>query len=111
MDEEAPGHGSRAAKVVVGIVGLLYLLSGLGLAAYAAVRGLGFDHDHSAGETRVLLFAAAATAIWVLLTGIGAVVVAMEAEEPVTAWLTGLGVLALGVVVAGCFAVWFVTRP
>ncbi len=99
MDEEGHAPASRAAKVVVGVLGLLYLFSGLGLTAYAAVRGLGFDHDHRSGETRVLL------------TGIGAVVVALEADEPATAWLSGLGVLALGVVVAGCFAVWFVSRP
>jgi len=112
MDEEGHAPGRRgAAKVVVGVLGLLYLFSGLGLAAYAAVRGLAFDDDHSSGETRVLLYVAAAAAIWVLLTGIGAVVVALEAEETATAWLGGLGVLALGVVVAGCFAVWFVSRP
>ena len=56
-----------------------------------------------------MLYTAAALAIWIMLTGIGAIVVALEAEEPRTAWLGGLGVLALGVVILGAYAVWFFT--
>lgn len=101
-------QGSRtAAKVVVGILGGLYLVAGLGLTAFAAFMVLA---GHETGG-RTVLYVAAALAIWVLLTGIGAVVAAMEADEPSTAWLGGLGVLALGVVIVGAFAVWFFTKP
>ncbi|MET8852961.1 hypothetical protein [Amycolatopsis sp. NPDC004625] len=103
-------QGSRtAAKVVVGILGGLYLIAGLGLTAFAAFLAL--DEPGSPSATKVVLYAAAAFAIWVLLTGIGAVVLAMEAEEASTAWLGGLFVLALGVVTVGAFAVWFFTKP
>lgn len=105
-------QGSRtAAKVVVGVLGGLYMVAGLGLTAFAAFAALAFDDAGGASVTRTVLFTAAGFAIWVLLTGIGAVVVAMEAEEASTAWLGGLGVLALGVVIVGAFAVWFFTRP
>jgi hypothetical protein len=109
MQEHGPG--SRAAKVVVGLIGGLYLLSGLGLTAYQALLVLGIDKTADAGDTRLVLFAGAALAVWVLLTGIAAVVLALEAEEPATAWLGGLGLLALGIVVSGAFAIWFFTRP
>ena len=103
-------QGNRtAAKVVVGVLGGLYLIAGLGLTAFAAF--LAFDDPGSRSGTKVVLYSAAALAIWVLLTGIGAIVLAMEAEEASTAWLGGLGVLALGVVITGAFAVWFFTKP
>jgi hypothetical protein len=105
-------QGSRtAAKVVVGILGGLYLVGGLGLTAFAALFGLAFNDTGSTSVTKTVLYTAAALAIWILLTGIGAIVVALEAEEASTAWLGGLGVLALGVVIVGAFAVWFFTRP
>lgn len=103
-------QGSRtAAKVVVGILGGLYLIAGLGLTALAAFLAL--DEPGSRSATKVVLYAAAAFAIWVMLTGIGAIVLALEAEEASTAWLGGLFVLALGVVTVGAFAVWFFTKP
>ena len=101
----------RAAKIVVGILGGLYLIAGLGLTAFAAFSALAFNDTGSTSVTKTVLYTAAGFAIWVLLTGIGAIVVAMEAEEASTAWLGGLGVLALGVVIVGAFAVWFFTRP
>jgi len=105
-------QGSRtAAKIVVGILGGLYLIAGLGLTAFSALVVLGFDDTGGVSATRTVLYAAAALAIWILLTGIGAIVVALEAEEASTAWLGGLGVLALGVVILGAYAVWFFTRP
>ncbi|RSM34676.1 hypothetical protein DMA12_47365 [Amycolatopsis balhimycina DSM 5908] len=105
-------QGSRtAAKVVVGILGGLYLVGGLGLTAFATFVALAFDDTGSPSVTKTVLYTAAAFAIWVLLTGIGAIVVALEAEEASTAWLGGLGVLALGVVIVGAFAVWFFTKP
>jgi hypothetical protein len=105
-------QGSRtAAKVVVGILGGLYLIAGLGLTAFSALVVLGFDDAGGFSATRTVLYAAAGFAIWVLLTGIGAIVVALEAEEASTAWLGGLGVLALGFVVFGAYAVWFFTKP
>ncbi|OXM64998.1 hypothetical protein [Amycolatopsis vastitatis] len=105
-------QGSRtAAKVVVGILGGLYLIAGLGLTAFAAFLALAFNDTGSPSVTKTVLYTAAAFAIWVLLTGIGAIVVALEADEAVTAWLGGLGVLALGVVIVGAFAVWFFTKP
>lgn len=103
--------GRTAAKVVVGVLGGLYLLAGLGLTAFAAFFALAFNDTGSATVTRTVLYTAAAVAIWILLTGIGAIVVALEAEEASTAWLGGLGVLALGVVIVGAFAVWFFTKP
>ncbi|WP_410618325.1 hypothetical protein [Amycolatopsis sp. cmx-8-4] len=103
--------GRTAAKVVVGVLGGLYLLAGLGLTAFAAFFALAFNDTGSATVTRTVLYTAAAAAIWILLTGIGAIVVALEAEEASTAWLGGLGVLALGVVIVGAFAVWFFTKP
>ena len=105
------GHGSRAAKVVVGLLGGLYLLGGLGLAAYAGLLVLGFDHHTGIVAPKTVLFAGAGVAIWVLLTGITAIVVAFEADEPFTAWTGGLGMLSIGLVVAGAFAVWFFSRP
>ncbi|MEV6830126.1 hypothetical protein [Amycolatopsis sp. NPDC051102] len=103
-------QGSKtAAKVVVGILGGLYLIAGLGLTAFAAFHAL--DDPGSRSAAKVVLYSAAAFAIWVMLTGIGAVVLAMEADEPSTAWLGGLFVLALGVVTVGAFAVWFFTKP
>ncbi|MEU4251312.1 hypothetical protein AB0F15_28260 [Amycolatopsis sp. NPDC026612] len=104
-------HGNTAAKVVVGLLGGLYLIAGLGLTAFAAYTVLAAGGTGSVSATKVVLYAAAALAIWVLLTGIGAIVVGLEAEEASTAWLGGLGVLALGVVIAGAFAVWFFTKP
>ncbi|MCR6484329.1 hypothetical protein M8542_16015 [Amycolatopsis sp. OK19-0408] len=105
-------QGSRtAAKVVVGILGGLYLIAGLGLTAFAAFFALAFNDTGSTTVTKTVLYTAAALAIWILLTGIGAIVVAMEAEEASTAWLGGLGVLALGVVILGAYAVWFFTKP
>lgn len=105
-------QGSRtAAKVVVGVLGGLYLLGGLGLTAVAAFFGLAFNDSGSAGLTKTVLYTAAGLAIWILLTGIGAILIALEAEEARTAWLGGLGVLALGVVILGAFAIWFFTSP
>lgn len=105
-------QGSRAAaKVVVGILGGLYLIAGLGLTAFSAFSVLAFDDSGSTSVTKTVLYTAAGLAIWILLTGIGAIVVALEAEEASTAWLGGLGVLALGVVILGAYAVWFFTRP
>ncbi|MEV7096148.1 hypothetical protein AB0M80_25180 [Amycolatopsis sp. NPDC051045] len=103
-------HGNTAAKVVVGILGGLYLIAGLGLTAFAAFAALASDAG-SMSATKTVLYAAAGLAIWVLLTGIGAIVLGLEAEEASTAWLGGLGVLALGVVIVGAFAVWFFTKP
>ncbi len=102
-------HGNTAAKVVVGLLGGLYLIAGLGLTAFAAYTVLASGGSVSAAKT--VLYTAAALAIWVLLTGIGAIVVGLEADEASTAWLGGLGVLALGFVIAGAFAVWFFTKP
>jgi hypothetical protein len=102
--------GRTAAKVVVGILGGLYLTAGLGLTAFAAFTVLASD-DGSVSATKTVLYIAAGFAIWVLLTGIGAIVVGLEAEEASTAWLGGLGVLALGVVIVGAFAIWFLTKP
>ncbi len=105
-------QGSRtAAKVVVGILGGLYLIAGLGLTAFSAFFVLAFNDTGSTSVTKTVLYTAAGLAIWILLTGIGAIVVALEAEEASTAWLGGLGVLALGVVILGAYAVWFFTRP
>lgn len=105
-------QGSRtAAKVVVGILGGLYLIAGLGLTAFSALFVLAFNDTGSTSVTKTVLYSAAGLAIWILLTGIGAIVVALEAEEASTAWLGGLGVLALGVVILGAYAVWFFTRP
>ena len=105
-------QGSRtAAKVVVGILGGLYLIAGLGLTAFAAFFALAFNDTGSTTVTKTVLYTAAGLAIWILLTGIGAIVVAMEAEEASTAWLGGLGVLALGVVILGAYTVWFFTKP
>ncbi|WP_329054621.1 hypothetical protein OG738_15475 [Amycolatopsis sp. NBC_01488] len=101
----------RAAKIVVGILGGLYLIAGLGLTAFSAFVALAVHDTGSTTVTKTVLYAAAALAIWILLTGIGAIVVAMEAEEASTAWLGGLGVLALGVVILGAYAVWFFTKP
>jgi hypothetical protein len=105
-------QGSRqAAKIVVGILGGLYLIAGLGLTAVAAFFALAFNDTGSTSVTRTVLVTAAAVAIWILLTGIGAIVVALEADEASTAWLGGLGVLALGFVIVGAFAIWFFTKP
>lgn len=104
-------HGNTAAKVVVGIVGGLYLIAGLGLTAFAAYAALASHDAGGVHATKIVLYTAAGFAIWVLLTGISAIVVGMEAERASTAWLGGLGVLALGVVIVGAFAVWFFTRP
>ena len=105
-------QGSRtAAKVVVGILGGLYLVAGLGLTAFSAFFALAFNDTGSASVTKTVLYTAAGLAIWILLTGIGAIVVALEAEESSTAWLGGLGILALGVVILGAYAIWFFTRP
>ncbi|NBH09297.1 hypothetical protein [Amycolatopsis sp. SID8362] len=105
-------QGSRtAARVVVGILGGLYLIAGLGLTAFAAFFALAFNDTGSTTVTKTVLYTAAGLAIWILLTGIGAIVVALEAEEASTAWLGGLGVLALGVVILGAYAVWFFTKP
>ncbi|WP_439383976.1 hypothetical protein [Amycolatopsis lexingtonensis] len=105
-------QGSRtAAKVVVGILGGLYLIAGLGLTAFAAFFALAFNDTGSTTVTKTVLYTAAGLAIWILLTGIGAIVVALEAEEASTAWLGGLGVLALGIVILGAYAVWFFTKP
>ncbi|GLY35507.1 hypothetical protein Amsp01_015310 [Amycolatopsis sp. NBRC 101858] len=92
-------------------MGGLYLIAGLGLTALAAYTALAFDDTGSTTTTRTVLYTAAALAIWVLLTGIGAIVAALEVEEASTAWLGGLGVLALGVVIVGAYAVWFFTKP
>ena len=105
-------HGNTAAaKVVVGILGGLYLIAGLGLTAFAAYAVLSAGDTGGVRAGRIVLYTAAALAIWVLLTGIGAIVVGLEAEHKSTAWLGGLGVLALGVVILGAYAVWFFTRP
>ncbi|WP_410595086.1 hypothetical protein [Amycolatopsis sp. lyj-23] len=104
-------HGNTAPKVVVGILGGLYLIAGLGLTAFAAYAVLSAGDPAGAKAAKTVLYTAAGLAIWVLLTGIGAIVVGMEADEKSTAWLGGLGVLALGVVIAGAYAVWFFTRP
>ncbi|WP_072481875.1 hypothetical protein [Amycolatopsis australiensis] len=105
-------QGSRtAAKVVVGILGGLYLIAGLGLTAFSAFFALAFNDTGSATVTKTVLYTAAALAIWILLTGIGAIVVALEAEEASTAWIGGLGVLSLGIVILGAYAVWFFTKP
>lgn len=105
-------QGSRtAAKVVVGILGGLYLLAGLGLTAFSAFLALAAGSTGGATPTKTVLYAAAALAIWVMLTGIGAIVVGLEADEASTAWLGGLGVLALGVVISGAYAIWFFTKP
>jgi hypothetical protein len=103
--------GRTAAKVVVGILGGLYLAAGLGLTAFSAFLALAVDETGGASVTKTVLYTAAVLAIWILLTGIGAIVVALEAEEPATAWLGGLGVLALGVVILGAYAIWFFTKP
>ncbi|WP_410637011.1 hypothetical protein [Amycolatopsis sp. lyj-346] len=104
-------HGNTAAKVVVGILAGLYLIAGLGLTAFAAYAVLSSGDTGGVRAGRVVLYTAAGLAIWVLLTGIGAIVVGLEADEKSTAWLGGLGVLALGVVIAGAYAVWFFTKP
>ncbi|WP_290054425.1 hypothetical protein [Amycolatopsis solani] len=105
-------QGSRtAAKVVVGILGGLYLIAGLGLTAFSAFFALAFNDTGSTTVTKTVLYTAAGLAIWILLTGIGAIVVALEAEEASTAWLGGLGVLALGIVILGAYAIWFFTKP
>jgi hypothetical protein len=103
--------GRTAAKVVVGILGGLYLVAGLGLTAFSAFLALAVNDTGSTSVTKTVLYIAAGLAIWILLTGIGAIVVALEAEEPATAWLGGLGVLALGVVILGAYAIWFFTKP
>jgi hypothetical protein len=103
--------GRTAAKIVVGVLGGLYLIAGLGLTAYSAFLTLALDDTGGTTVTKTVLYIAAGAAIWVLLTGIGAIVVALEAEESSTAWLGGLGVLALGAVIAGAFAIWFFTKP
>ena len=110
MDQANTGS-RQAAKVVVGILGGLYLVAGLGLTAFAGFVALASADAGSATPTRTVLISAAGLAIWILLTGIGAIILGFEAEETATAWLGGLGVLALGGVVRGAFAVWFFTRP
>nr|WP_166641135.1 hypothetical protein [Amycolatopsis sp. SID8362] len=87
------------------------MIAGLGLTAFAAFFALAFNDTGSTTVTKTVLYTAAGLAIWILLTGIGAIVVALEAEEASTAWLGGLGVLALGVVILGAYAVWFFTKP
>ncbi|MDQ7805967.1 hypothetical protein Q5425_19680 [Amycolatopsis sp. A133] len=104
-------HGSAAAKVVVGLLGGLYLIAGLGLTAFAAFAVLSSGDTGGVSAAKTVLYTSAALAIWVLLTGIGAIVVGLEADEKSTAWLGGLGVLALGVVIVGAYAVWFFTKP
>ena len=104
-------HGNTAAKVVVGILGGLYLIAGLGLTAFAAYAVLSSGDTEGARAGRLVLYTAAALAIWVMLTGISAIVVGLEADKKSTAWLGGLGVLALGVVIVGAYAVWFFTKP
>ncbi|MDX3193217.1 hypothetical protein PV458_32825 [Streptomyces sp. MN03-5084-2B] len=104
-------HGTAAPKVVVGLLGGLYLIAGLGLTAFAAYTVLSSGDTDGAKAAKSVLYSAAGLAIWVMLTGIGAIVVGMEADDRSTAWLGGLGVLALGVVIVGAYAVWFFTRP
>ncbi|MET8995282.1 hypothetical protein [Amycolatopsis sp. NPDC004169] len=104
-------HGNTAAKVVVGLLGGLYLIAGLGLTAFAGYAVLSGGDASGAKAARVVLYTAAGLAIWVMLTGISAIVVGLEAGRKSTAWLGGLGVLALGVVVTGAYAVWFFTKP
>lgn len=103
--------GRTAAKVVVGIVGGLYLIAGLGLTAFAAYTVLAAGDTNGVKAAKFVLYTAAGLAIWVMLTGIGAIVVGLEADRKSTAWLGGLGVLALGVVIVGAYAVWFFTKP
>jgi len=104
-------HGNTAAKVVVGILGGLYLIAGLGMTAFAAYAVLSSGDAGGVKAAKTVLYTAAALAIWVMLTGISAIVVGLEADNKSTAWLGGLGVLALGVVIVGAFAIWFFTKP